>query len=150
MGGGNLPRMLFLPIRREWLLSRAAQQIYLVCAVLILALLATITGTHLAMSAAGASRLSANARSVVRTILLPEIVGAALLWVSMWYFWFGFDRSHYVKRAFSFVPLFFFPPMGTLIYYFVTYRRQVLAVRALDQFPATRLEPGPANSMGSS
>ena len=100
--------MLFLPINREWLLSQAAQRIYLGCAVLTFALVATITGTHLAISAAGASALSADARSVVRTILFPEVLGAALLWVSMWYFWFGLDRSHYLKKAFSFVLLFFF------------------------------------------
>jgi hypothetical protein len=125
--------MLFLPINREWLLSQAAQRIYLGCAVLTFALVATITGTHLAISAAGASALSADARSVVRTILFPEILGTALLWVSMWYFWFGLDRSHYLKKAFSFVLLFFFAPIGTVVYYFVSYRRQVVAMRAADQ-----------------
>ena len=125
--------VFFLPISREWLMSQAAQRIYLGCAVLTLALLATRIGTHLAISASGATGLSTDARSVVRTILFPEIVGAAMLWVSMWYFWFGFDRSHYLKRAVSFALLFFLPPMGTLFYYFVTYRRQVVAVRAVHQ-----------------
>lgn len=136
--------MLFLPISREWLLSDAARRIYFGCCVLTFALLATIIGTHLAISAAGASALSTAARSVVRTILFPEIVGAALLWVSMWYFWFGFDRSHNLKRALSFVLLFFFPPMGTLVYYFLSYRRQVLAFRPADQTPEKGLQPGRA------
>lgn len=127
--------MLFLPISREWLLSRAAQRIYLGCAVLTLGLLATIMGTRLGISAAGAPALSADARSLVRTILFPEIVGAALLWVSMWYFWFGFDRSHYLNRALFFILLFFFPPIGTLTYYFAIYRRQKLAVQASDRAP---------------
>lgn len=60
---------------------------------------------------------------LVKVILFPEILGAGLLWIAMWYFWFGFDRSYYLLKALSFVLLFFIGPLGTLIYYFVAYRR---------------------------
>jgi len=70
--------------------------------------------------------LTPDARSVVKLILFPGILGAAVLWVAMWYFWFGFDRSHYLVKTLSFVLLFFLGPLGTLIYYFATYRRLVL------------------------
>ncbi|HEY3971469.1 MAG TPA: hypothetical protein VGM18_00610 [Candidatus Sulfotelmatobacter sp.] len=117
--------MLYLPISRGWLLSRTAQHIYLGCAVLTFALVGTIIGTHLALSVIGGNALTSEARILVNFLLLPEIAGAALLWVAMWYFWFGFDRSHYAKKAFWFVLLFFLAPFGTLLYYFVTYRRDV-------------------------
>lgn len=130
--------MLFLPISRDWLLSQSAQWVYLACAVLTFALVATLTGTHLAIAVAGANALTADARTLVRLILFPEILGAALLWVSMWYFWFGFDRSHYLKKALSFVLLFFLAPIGTLFYYFVIYRRHVKnACRAVPPVPGT-------------
>lgn len=67
-----------------------------------------------------------EARSLVKFLLFPEILGAALLWIAMWYFWFGFERSHYLLKALTFVLLFFFGPLGTLIYYFAIYRRHVL------------------------
>lgn len=66
-----------------------------------------------------------NARTIVKLILFPEILGAGLLWIAMWYFWFGFDRSHYLLRALSFVLLFFMGPIGPLMYYFAAYRRCV-------------------------
>ena len=117
--------MLFLPISRRWMLSRTAQHLYLGCAVLTLALLATLIGTRWALTASGTGVLTSEARSVVRFLLFPEIAGTALLWVAMWYFWFGFDKSNYLKKALFFVLLFFFAPLGTLLYYFLTYRRLV-------------------------
>lgn len=102
-----------------------AQRTYLVSAVLRFALLGTIIGTHLAMSVVGANALTSEARCLVRFLLLPKIAGTALLWIAMWYFWFGFDRSHYLKKAFWLALLFFLAPIGPLLYYFASYRRGV-------------------------
>ena len=79
------------------------------------------------MSIAGVTTLNESARTIMRFLLFPEILGAALQWVAMWYFWFTFDQSHYLKKALSFFLLFFLPPFGTLFYYFVTYRSRVTA-----------------------
>ncbi len=117
--------MLYLPINRSWLFSRTAQRTYFVSALLALALLATLAGVHMAMSAAGTGALTPSAASLVRVLLFPEIVGAAVLWIAMWYLWFGFDRSHYLKKAIWFVFLFFLGPIGTVSYYFAVYRRCV-------------------------
>jgi hypothetical protein len=114
---------LFLPISRSWLFSRTAQGIYLVSASLALALTATLIGVHAAMSAAGTNALTATAASLVRTLLFPEILGTAVLWAGMWYFWFGFDRSYYLNKALWFIFLFFLVPLGTVAYYFLVYRR---------------------------
>jgi len=119
--------VLYLPINRNWLLSPIAQSVYLACAIFTFALLATLIGMHWAMATAGATALNENARAVVRFLLFPEIIGAAVLWVAMWYFWFSFDQSHYLKKAVSFFLLFFFAPIGTLIYYFVAYRSAIRA-----------------------
>lgn len=115
--------MLYLPISRGWILSPTAQRIYFASALLALALIATLMGTHMAMSAAGIRALVPPASSVIRTLLYPEVLGAAILWIAMWYFWFGFDRSHYLKKAAWFVCLFLLAPFGTVAYYFVVYRR---------------------------
>ena len=127
--------MLYLPISRSWLFSPAARRIYLLCALLALGLIATEIGVHMAMSAARTGKLTPAAALFVRTLLYPEIAGTALLWTTMWYFWFGFDSSHYLKKALWFVFLFFLVPFGTLIYYFVVYRRFVSA-QALASVPS--------------
>ena len=80
----------------------------------------------MAMVAVGTRVLIAPASAIIRTILYPEIAGVAVLWIGMWYFWFGFDSSHYFKKAIWFVGLFFLVPLGTISYYFVVYRRCVL------------------------
>ncbi|HEY6766118.1 MAG TPA: hypothetical protein VI386_15245 [Candidatus Sulfotelmatobacter sp.] len=104
-----------------------ARRIYFICALLALALLATLIGTHSAMTAAKATVLNPRAASVVRTLIFPEVLGSAALWVAMWYFWFSFDRSHYLKKAMWFALLFFLALPGTILYYFFVYRRWVSA-----------------------
>lgn len=117
--------MLYLPITRNWSYSRTAQNVYLGCAVLSFALVATLVGVHLAMPLSGVAPLNAPARMLINVILLPEILGTALLWTAMWYYWFSFDRSHYFKRFLFSLLLLFVAPFGTLLYYFVVYRRSV-------------------------
>ena len=124
--------MLYLPISRNWLFSTTARRTYFVSALLALALIATLLGVHLAMAVAGARALTPSASPIVRMLLFPEIAGEAVLWVGMWYFWFGFDRSHYLKKAVWFVLLFFLAPFGTIFYYFLVYRRGVLVEVDID------------------
>lgn len=118
--------MLHLPISRGWLFSGVAQRIYLGCAILTFALIATLIGVSLAMPLAGAASLNPPARVVVKVLLLPEILGTASLWIAMWYYWLSFDRSHYLKKFVSLLLLFFLAPFGTLFYYFIVYRRSML------------------------
>jgi hypothetical protein len=122
--------MLFLPISRSWLFSRIAQRIYLVSALLALALIATRIGVHTAIGAAGTVALNSRAASLVRILLLPEIFGSAILWIGMWYFWFSFDHSHYLQKTIWFALLFFLVPFSTVGYYFLVYRRKLSASEA--------------------
>jgi hypothetical protein len=119
--------MLYLPISQSWLFSTTARRIYFASALLTVALVGTLLAIYMAMAAAGTRALTPSASPVVRILLFPEIAGEAALWVGMWYFWFGFDRSHYLKKAMWFVSLFFLAPLGTLLYYFFVYRRGVSA-----------------------
>src|SRR5580698_9503370 len=104
--------MLYLPISRSWLFSLTARRIYFVSALLTLALIVTLFGLRVAMAAAGTRSFIPTAASVARTLLYPEVTGTAVLWVAMSYFWFGYDRSHYLKRAIWFLLLFFVAPFG--------------------------------------
>ena len=55
-------------------------------------------------------------------VLIPEVLGTALLWVAMVYFWFGFDQSHWLYRSFWLLCLMFFLPLFWALYYFLVYR----------------------------
>ena len=120
--------MLYLPISRGWLFSKFARRTYFASALLALSLTATLIGAKAAIPAAGAVALNPAAASLVRTLLFPEVIGAAVLWVGMWYFWFSFDRSHYLIKALWFIFLFFLAPLGTVAYYFLVYRRRSAAL----------------------
>jgi hypothetical protein len=58
-------------------------------------------------------------------VFLAEAVGAALLWVAMLYFWFGFDQSSWLMRGFWFLVLWSLLPFFWALYYFFVYRKQL-------------------------
>jgi hypothetical protein len=113
--------MLILPISRTWMDSRAARSVYLASSVMALALAGTLMATRAAQSVIGSHALPSATASVLRLILTPEIVGSALLWVAMLYFWFNFDRSSWLKRALWFPFLFSFIPLAHALYHFLVY-----------------------------
>ena len=84
-----------------------------------------VVASRLALAAAGAPSLgiSPYAALVTRLLLWPGVLGTALLSIAMWYFWFGFDHSGWLKKALWFLPLYFFLPVGPALYYFLVYRR---------------------------
>jgi len=121
--GKLLRPMLILPISRTWMVSRPARRVYLVCALLALALSGTLMGTRAAQSVIGSRTLPPATAIVLRLALIPEVIGSALLWVAMLYFWFNFDQSSWLKRALWFPFLFFFIPFALALYYFFVYRK---------------------------
>ena len=112
--------MMYVSISRDWLFSPTAQRVYLICAILNLALLAIRLGIALAMVAAGAPVLPSGSRLLVRALLFPEIVGTAVLFVGMSYCWLGFGGS-YKKKVLWFILLNLFL-LTVPIYYFSVYR----------------------------
>jgi len=117
--------VIYVSISRNWIFSRAAQRVYLLCALLDLALLATRIGIIAAMAVAGLSNLPPVSLMVVRVILFPEVVGSAVLLVGMSYCWFGFDRARYRSRLLWYVLVSLFTLITMPAYYFFVYRRLV-------------------------
>ena len=119
--------MLYLPISKGWIVSPLARRIYLICALLAIALFGTLVAVSAALVASGVRSLAGAPAAVliVKGLVLPEVFGTATLSIAMWYFWFTFDRSSWAKKAFWFPPLYFLPTMGPALYYFFVYRRQI-------------------------
>src|SRR5258708_1871471 len=121
--------MLYLPITKGWIVSPLARRTYLVCAILAIALFGTLVAVSAAMVASGLRSLAGApaAASIVKVLLFPEVFGAAALSIAMWYFWFSFDRSSWIRKACWFPPLYLLPTMGPALYYFLVYRSQTSA-----------------------
>jgi hypothetical protein len=85
-------------------------------------LLAILSGAQTAMMVSS-DVPSPAATLLVRVLLWPGILGKAVLVVAMWYFWFNFDQSHWIKKALWFVILFLGFVVGPALYYFFSYRR---------------------------
>ena len=129
--------MLYLPITKAWIVSPLARRMYLVCALLAVALFGTLVAVSAAMGASGVRSLAGApaAGLIVKVLVLPEVFGTAALSVAMWCFWFSFDRSSWVKKAVWFPPLYFLPTMGPALYYFFVYRDQT-PVRTYEIMPS--------------
>jgi len=113
--------MMYFSVSRAWLFSRTSQRVYLLCAILDLAFLGTQVGIATAMNLAGVYTLPPAARTVVGFLLLPEIVGTAVLAVGMTYCWLAVGGSCGRKLLWIlFLDLFIFTMP---IYYFAVYRR---------------------------
>ena len=123
--------MLYLPINKSWIVSATAQRIYLVCALAAIAMFGTLVASRAALNASGATSLAVSSISLlaVKLLLWPGILGTGILTVAMWYFWFTFDDSHWLRKSFWFLPLYCLIALGPAFYYFCVYRRS----RAIDQ-----------------
>ena len=93
--------MLYLPIAKGWIVSPLASRLYLVCALLAIALFGTLVAVNAAMVASSIRSLAGapTAVSMVKVLLFPEVLGTAALSIAMWYFWFSFDRSSWIRKA---------------------------------------------------
>jgi hypothetical protein len=117
--------MLYLPIKRSWIVSRRAQRVYFCCAIVDFYLIAVLAGARSAVEASGLVSLAGfpGTAWMVKILLFPGVLGTAVLSVAMWYFWFAFDQSHWMKKAFWFAILFPGVILGPVLYYFFAYRR---------------------------
>ena len=117
--------MLYLPITKSWIISRVARRVSFVCALAAISLFGALIATRMAMIASGVFFLALlpDAALVVRLFLWPEVLGTATLSIAMWYFWFSFDTSDWLRKAIWFVPLYLLLGLGPALYYFFVYRR---------------------------
>jgi hypothetical protein len=117
--------MLYLPIKRSWIVSRWAQRVYFCCALANFYLVAVLAGSRVAVDASGLASLAEfpGTAWMVKILLFPGVLGTALLVVAMWYFWFTFDQSHWIKKTLWFAVLFPGFLVGPALYHFFSYRR---------------------------
>lgn len=117
--------MLYLPIKETWIVSRSARRVYLVCALAALSFFGTLLASAAALrtSRAVTPEAFAAAAFIIRLFLWPGIAGTALLSIAMWYFWFDFDDSGWLKKALWSLPLYLLLPIGPALYYFLVYCR---------------------------
>jgi hypothetical protein len=117
--------VLYLPIKKAWIISSAARRVYFVCALAALSLFGGVMGSGAALGASGVHTFEGfpTIGLMLRLLLWPGILGTALLSIAMWYFWFGFDKSGWLKKAIWFLPLYFLLAIGPAFYYFFVYRR---------------------------
>jgi hypothetical protein len=88
------------------------------------ALFGVIFAVRYALALSGVPTLEAspNAALVARIFLWPGMLGTGLLTIAMWYFWFSYDNSGWLKKAW-FLPLYLLLGIGPALYYFFVYRR---------------------------
>ena len=117
--------MLYLPIKKTWIISRVARRVYFVCALAAFSFFGVLVASVAAFRASGHASPEGIefAAFSVRLLLWPGLIGTALLSVAMWYFWLGFDNSGWLKKAIWIVPLYFLLPFGPAFYYFFVYCR---------------------------
>jgi hypothetical protein len=107
------------------MLQPAAQRVYLVSALLNLALLATVIAVAMAMGVGRVFALPPLSALLVKILFLPEAIGTGILMVGMSYFWLGFDSSSYTKRCVWLLLVCFGGLLTLPLYYFFVYRRLV-------------------------
>ena|ERR1700688_5011929 len=135
--------MLYLPITKSWIISPTARAIYLTCAVLAGMLFGALIAIFLAMGFSGVNSLSAFplALRIARAVLLPGVFGSATLSIAMWYFWFNFDKSSWLRKAFWAIPLYFLLPIGPALYYFFVYVRNEDVTSLTARSPDVTIQP---------
>jgi hypothetical protein len=117
--------MLKLPISRSWILSRKAQSVYLASAIVCLSFWPIFIGAIAALvfsEQKSFDNFPAAAR-IIETLFFVCAVGTGTLTVAMEYFWYGYDSSHWLKKAIWFPVTFLVPVLGPVLYYFFVYRR---------------------------
>jgi hypothetical protein len=119
-----------LEINREFVISPAARRVYLGAALLTFTLFVCRIGTAMALAMAASSWTDIPALVAVplRLALIAGIFGAALLWVAMAYYWYGFDSRSDGVRGVWLLVLLALGPLGALIYFFAVYRPRTRSV----------------------
>jgi hypothetical protein len=113
-------------ISREWIVSPVARRVYLFAAISTLMMFGCFFAIVAAVAAAGGGSFIPPAVAFgLRVLLFISALGAAILWVAMFYYWFNFDVSGAWWKTLSLIALFLFGPIAAVGYYFAVYRRRV-------------------------
>lgn len=125
------------------MLSSLAANVYFASAVLTAVLIGLVTGIRISLALTSRTWVDVP-RSLVAAagfVLLLGVVGAAVLWVAMLYFWYGYDQRSDNARAFSLICLFGLGPIASLVYYFTVYRPRTRSLTTGAQCATTASNP---------
>lgn len=119
-----LSAVMYFSVKRTWLFSQTARRVYLLCAILDLALFGTEIAVQAAIKVSGVSYLGSLTRILLELILVPEVIGTAVLIVGMTYCWLMVGGSCGRKLVWILYMPWFLITMPA--YYFAVYRRLAL------------------------
>src|ERR1041384_3434419 len=102
--------MLYLPISKNWMVSRTARRVYFICAFSLIYLFVTTFAVAFFVTRFRFASSFLATGWLIEMLIWPGVIGVALLWVAMWYFWFSFDSSGWAKKALWCFLLYFLAP----------------------------------------
>ncbi len=108
----------------SWLISPTAKKMYVAGAVLTIIFLGLLTTIVFATALAGGTLAESPVlASALKTLLFMSILGAALLWMGMWYFWYRFHKGSDMNKALWAALILVSGPIGALLYFLIVYLR---------------------------
>lgn len=123
-GAKITPVFYHLYIKPSWVVSPRARRVYLAASclsiyffVLFIAVSAIIESTPTAIDLPNA------VAAFIRVQMYLGVLGMAVLWIGMAYYWYGFDSSNSWLKAVTLLIL-LLGPLGAVLYQFLIYRRQ--------------------------
>jgi hypothetical protein len=114
--------MMSLPVKRTWILSRAAGRLYFVCSITAFCFLVFVVALIVSDASMGPLLPGRGIRFVVQALFTIGALGLATLYIAMLICVLRFDRESVAGGLF--IPVIvLFGPIGTLVYYLARYRR---------------------------
>jgi cytochrome bd-type quinol oxidase subunit 2 len=113
-----------------WLVSRTARRLYIASAVLSMMMFALLLAIEFAAGAAGGTLQSSPVVSLaLKAVLLPGILGTAVLSIAMLYFWIRFHSNERTSKVPWLLLLAWVPVLGPVCYFAFVYLRSPLVCR---------------------
>lgn len=124
-----------LYIKPSWIASPSARKFYSMCALLaIFCWLGVLIPTNVAVKLAGHTLYEFPLLALtLRTVMFIGVLGAATVWIAMWYFWVQYHDGNTVSKALWFVVFVLLGPVAALIYFAFVYRRSPLVATPKQQ-----------------
>jgi hypothetical protein len=127
-----------LHVSESWLISTTAKRVYVAAALLTVfffALLLTII--FVAIAEAGSLPQLPLLAVFLRGLLFLGVLGNAVLWVGMWYFWFRYHPNDGMSKALWAGLFLILGSIGSLIYFLLVYLRAPEVRASANQESAT-------------
>jgi hypothetical protein len=111
-------------VSESWLISPTAKKVYVASAVLTVFFFGVLMTIVFAAALAGGTLAQAPLlASVLKALLFISLMGTALLWIGMWYFWYRFHPGSDMSKALWAAIILVSGPVGALLYFLAVYLR---------------------------